>query len=147
LNYFGIKGPQLTWITNYLFGRNFCVKIGKHFFQPKPVSSGVPQGSILGPLLFIAYIADLPEFCKIDGRKIKFFDLKAYLIFSPNASHHLPLQNFIDKLSAYSVINGLEIAINKCTTMHIGIKKTPTTVTLSTTQLFPTLSKVNQFVT
>jgi hypothetical protein len=114
----------LTLFADNLFGRNFCVKIGTHFSEPKSVSSGVPQGSILGPLLFIAYIADLPEFCKTDEIKIKLFadDLKAYLIFSPNASHHIPLQNFINKLSTYSDINGLEIAINKCTTMHIGTK-------------------------
>ena len=56
----GVDGIELAWFRNYLRGRMQCVAIGKARSSLKPISSGVPQGSILGPLLLIIFMNNLP---------------------------------------------------------------------------------------
>ena len=58
-SHFGIDGTPLAWIRSYLDGRSFQVQIGSALSQPIDVPYAVPQGSLLGPVLFICYIATL----------------------------------------------------------------------------------------
>ena len=55
----GVSGPLLSWFDSYLSGRFQQVVISGYSSTPLPVLSGVPQGSILGPLLFIIYVNSL----------------------------------------------------------------------------------------
>ena len=51
----------VAWFKSYLSDREFKVNINNHFSNLSKISSGVPQGSILGPLLFLLYVSDMPQ--------------------------------------------------------------------------------------
>ena len=118
----GILGALLSWLSDFLRGRFFSVMVDSNYSNEDHCPSGVPQGSILGPLLFIFYISDLPEFCRTPGVIIKLFadDLNSSLIHKNLPSQTNQLQLFIQKLQLYCHTNGLRLQPSKCAMLYLS---------------------------
>ena len=114
----GITGNLLKWITDFLSNRQQRVLINGISSEWTEVSSGVPQGSVLGPLLFILYVNDLPSqvssFCKLFADDAKLYkDLQ-------NLEDFEVIQNDIDKLCQWTIKWLMFFNVNKCKILHIG---------------------------
>ena len=93
----GLRGKLLTWIKDFLTDWRSCCSVRGERSAWCSVGSGVPQGTVLGPMLFLAYINDLPECIR---SKIKLFadDAKLYRNIKEKEDHKI-LQEDLDNYS------------------------------------------------
>jgi len=117
---YGIKYELFAWIREFLSDRRQTVLVNDVCSEFVHVGSGVPQGSVLGPLLFLLYINDLPESLGSEC-KAKMFadDTKLYCSFSSAASP-ADFQNSLDSFCEWSIRWQLCIAFEKCHVLSIG---------------------------
>lgn len=119
LRQLGISGDIWLWLEDYFRGRMQCVCLNGTRSGLLPVVSGVPQGSILGPLLFLAYINDLPDATK-HSHLLRSCGL---MIASASCADDCDLlQEDLNSLVAWSVQMKLKFKVSKCASVSIGKK-------------------------
>ena len=116
----GIQGNVLNVIRDFLTDRTLKVSVNGKYSETKLVLSGVPQGSVLGPLLFVLFINDLPESIKSD---IKVFADDIKII--GNANNHYDIVNDLKELEYWESIWLLSFNVDKCKVLHIQHNENP----------------------
>ena len=132
LSAYGVGGNLLFWITAFLSQRTQSVRVGSSLSTPCLVSSGVPQGSVLGPLLFIVFINDI-TYDLPSQVKAKLFadDLKIYTELS-FTNTPADFQKQLDYIFNWSITWQINISYTKCNTLEISKHPTTTKYTIST---------------
>ena len=112
---YGITGKTLEWVRDFLIGREQRVRVGNDYSENSKVTSGIPQGSILGPVLFTLFINDLPEnlnaHCKIFADDTKIYE---------ESNNHAKIQEDLYLMQRWTEQWNLYFNVAKCKVMHIG---------------------------
>ena len=114
----GIGGNVLQWISNWLSGRKQRVILGGQVSDWCNILSGVPQGSVLGPLLFVIYINDIDEV--INSKLLKFADDTKIFNKVNSVDEVENLRSDLRSLVSWSKEWQMLFNLEKCKVMHIG---------------------------
>lgn len=125
LYHLGIKGTLLLWISSYLSDRHMCVKVGNSFSTRYLCTSGLPQGGVLSPLLFLAYTYDLPEkLFTSPSVKVQIFadDVKVYGIYNAETQTEVQqaLSQSISNMMEWATAWDIPVNLSKTSVMHLG---------------------------
>ncbi|KAI8520508.1 hypothetical protein Bbelb_002620 [Branchiostoma belcheri] len=113
LEHYGVRGKSLAWIQQFLTGRTQRVVLDGDSSDSVPVTSGVPQGTVLGPILFLTYINDLPSHAvhaKMAIRETKDCD---------------KLQHDVDNICKWETMWLMKFNPSKCEVMSVPSTKKP----------------------
>ena len=122
----GITGQLLQWVRSFLISRFQRVVINGSYSDWLPVRSGVPQGSVLGPLLFLLYIDDLHNVVSNSTLKLFADDVALYREVKCSADCSL-LQQDLDNISSWTTKWQLRLNASKCGVFPISNKRKPLT--------------------
>ena len=127
----GFSAPVINWFTSYLSSRTVVTSINNFTSTPKPVTVGVPQGSILGPLLFLIFINDLPQ-CLKHCKSILYAD-DTLLYYPARSENELQdkINEDLDSLSQWLNNNLLTLNYEKTKFMIFANKKQSTNVDIT----------------
>ena len=151
---YGIKGQILEWVKNWLHHRTQRVVIRGTASENFKVTSGVPQGSVLGPILFLIFINDLPS--EIISPVSLFADdskiftrittqSKGLKVTGPNGNE--VLQDDLNKIQEWAKKWKMEFNVEKCKVMHIGRANPKNTYVMNDIELSETKEEKDLGVT
>ena len=126
LSRFGISEQQINWFQSYLSDRYQRVAQQGIYSDSLQVLPGVPQGSLLGPLLFLVYIDDIRQCIKHDSKVAIFADDSKLFKIIEKPSDKFSFQQDLTQLSIWSDTWEVCLSIPKCKALNISRKKTPT---------------------
>ena len=125
LKYYGISPQALNWVHSFLTNRTQQVLLEGNMSSSINVTSGVPQGSVLGPILFLIYINDFPDYIQNNSTVKLFAD--DTIIYHPitNQQDSNALQEDLDALQRWESDWFMHFHLQKRQTMHITNKHHP----------------------
>ena len=125
LKLFGITGKLHDWLKDYLSNRSQQTTVLGATSMPLPVLSGVPQGSILGPILFLIYINDIVEVVHRDSGMVLYADDSKCFRAIKSLNDSLLLQSDLDNLSSWSKSWNMDFNEPKCAIVSFTRKHYP----------------------
>ena len=120
----GVSDSSISWFKSYLTGRNQIVKFNNISSQTNTVRLGVPQGTVLGPILFLIYVNDLSAFVKDVFITMYADDSSIVATGNSVAEASSNLNISLNKISQWFTRNRLLINASKSNVMVIGIRNT-----------------------
>ena len=118
----GIQGKIYNWIESFLTNRHQQVIVDGEVSESREVKSGVPQGTVLGPVLFLLFINDITEAIKFANIQCFADDCKLTLEIE-NENDHQKLQQDIEAAIMWSLLNNMELNMEKFQLLHHGHKE------------------------
>ena len=122
-HHYGSRGRTLQWLSSFLNGRNQRVLVQGQSSEEAPVVSGVPQGSVLGPLLFLIFINDLPEGL-LSKTRLFADDCILYRQIKSIQDQQL-LQADLDSLAKWVHLWDKDLHPQKCSLLRVARAKSP----------------------
>ena len=119
LAHYGIQGCTNSWICVFLTGRSMSVVVDGESSEPMPILSGVPQGTVLRPLLFLIYINDMPSQVSKGTCIWLFADDCLVYRWIQKVKDQTILQKNLDCLRNWAIRWGMTFNPRKCYIMHI----------------------------
>jgi exonuclease III/thymidine kinase len=124
LRHYGIADKEILFFKSYLENRQQITEMDSIRSQASAIKRGVPQGSILGPLLFLLYINDLPKIVPNDQTIVMFADDTSLLIRDDNSMGILNRVNVVlDQLGKWFGANGLVLNVTKTNTIRFSLRQ------------------------
>ncbi|CAG9103056.1 unnamed protein product [Plutella xylostella] len=124
LHIIGVRGHLLDWFRSYLNNRKQAVVLNGFTSSWRSIPSGVPQGSLLGPLLFIIFINDI-DTCFINSNYLLFADDMKIFRKVDNSLDEALLQDDLQRLDQYCTNNSLDLNVDKCYFIVFTRKRKP----------------------
>ena len=124
LEYYGVNAKTKNWIQSFLQNRQQRVILEGAASEQAPVLSGVPQGTVLGPLLFLTYINDMPEMVKSSETKL-FADDSLLFRTINNQADSVLLQNDLTSLQDWEDKWQMSFNAKKCQVIRITPRNRP----------------------
>ena len=118
LENYGIRGPCLELIKSYLTDRIQQINFQNTLSDPCDVEYGVPQGSVLGPLLFLIYINDIVNSSTLGDFVLFADDTNIFVVGKTEVEAYSRANILMSQINDYMISNQLHINMSKCTYMH-----------------------------
>ena len=121
LQAYGLGGTILLWLQSFFSGRTHRTRVGQFLSDIADLVSGVIQGSVIGPLMFLIFIDELIRILEKHGIKVKLYadDVKLYLRIV-NDVDVVKLQAALDELISWADTWQLSVSIDKCCVLNVG---------------------------
>jgi len=121
----GVTGLILGWLHNFLMGRSFCVRVGNHVSESTPLRTGVPQDSILSPVLFNVMLYDFPE-PRTPVECLQYADDIEVHVTAKNADEaERLLQPYLDRVEWWARKWKFKFSANKSATLFFSRSRKP----------------------